>query len=76
MKENWLYYIGLYACCIAVLTLILIASMFLIINVVLFICEMNTFGFTEFACSYILGFIILFILNLNVLLDYKENQGE
>lgn len=74
MKKNSLYTLGTYTLAIGIMNLVFSLVAISIVNLVLFYCKINLFGIKEWCCSYVLGFVILFVLNFDILIKLNNED--
>lgn len=74
-KDNW-YWIILYSIVIALYNFAFTLIVIGILDLIFFIEKIKPLGLQGFFSCYIIGYIILFILNINVLNECLKNDKE
>ena len=74
MKKNPLYILGIYTLAISIMNLVFSLIAMLVVNLVLFCCKVNLFGIKEWCYSYVIGFVILFVLNFDILIKLNNED--
>lgn len=76
MKRNLSYLIGIYSFTIFLMNLFLILIIGGIINA-FFVCSgLPIFTLEDWLCSYLIGYIILYIFNMDIFINlYEENKN-
>ena len=75
IKNNW-YWIVLYLVGVALYNFIFTLVVAGILDLIFFVEKMKLLGLTGFFGCYMIGYIILFALNINVLNEYLKNDRE
>lgn len=75
MNKHFFYILGVYTLAISIMNLIFSAITIGIVNIVLLCYKESLFEVKDWCYGYVLGFIVLFILNLDIFKKLiKENK--
>lgn len=74
-KNNW-YWIILYLIVVALYNFAFTIFIVSILDLVFFIGKIKLLSLDGFFSCYLIGYVILFVLNINILNEYLKNNKE
>lgn len=74
MNKHFFYILGVYTLAISIMNLAFSLVAISVVNLVLFYCKTNLFGIKEWCYGYALGFIVLFVLNFDILIKLNNED--